>query len=290
MLSKLTKIFSKKEKLDENEIISMVNEGHEKGVFEASEAEMINKVFKFSDKEAHDIMTHRENIIGIDAEDSLEEVVDFILDGNKSRYPVYEGNIDNIIGVLYFKDVMKTNVRPDMRQKKVKEIEGLIIEAKFIPETRKIDALFHGMQQNKTHMMVVVDEYGQTSGIVTMEDILEEIFGNILDEYDDEEVNIRRQGDNTFIIEGLTPLEEVSEKLGIEFPDEGYETLNGFMTDRLGHVPKTGEDFETDYGGYSFKIAYVKGRVIQSVRCRKNPEKENSDPDTDSSKEDVIKK
>ena len=279
ILSKIKGIFWKKDKLDENEIISMVNEGHEKGVLEASEAEMINKVFKFSDKDAHDIMTHRENIVGIDAEDTLEEVVDFMLNGNKSRYPVYEESIDNIIGVIYFKDVMKTNVRPDMRQKKISEIEGLIIEAKFIPETRKIDALFHGMQQNKTHMMIVVDEYGQTSGIVTMEDILEEIFGNILDEYDDEEVNIRRQGDDTFIIEGLTPLEEVSEKLGIEFPDDGYETLNGFMTDRLGHVPKTGEDFATDYEGYRFRIAYVKGRVIQSVRCRKISETEITDND-----------
>ncbi|MCR5526362.1 MAG: hemolysin family protein [Lachnospiraceae bacterium] len=276
MFSKLKGLFNKN-KIDEKDIISIVNEGHEKGVIEASEAEMISNIFEFGDKEAQDIMTHRENIIAIDGSETLEQVVDSMLEDNKSRYPVYEDNIDNIIGILHFKDTMKYNVRPDLRQKKISEIKGLIKEARFIPETRKIDSLFNTMQQNKIHMVIVVDEYGQTSGIVAMEDILEEIVGNILDEYDDEELKIRRQGDNTFIIEGLVQLEEVSERLGIEFPDEGYETLNGFMTDRLGHVPKSGEDFETEYGGYRFRIASVKGRVIRTVRVEKIPD-EGAEP------------
>ena len=287
MLSKLKKLF-KKENVDENEIISMVNEGHEQGVLEASEVEMISNIFAFGDKEAQDLMTHREHIVGIEGNETLERVVDFMLDGNKSRYPVYEDNIDNIIGIIHFKDVMKFNVRSDLRAKEISAIEGLIKEVRFIPETRKIDSLFRTMQQNKIHMVIVVDEYGQTAGIVAMEDILEEIVGNILDEYDDEDsVRIRRQGDDTFIIEGLTPLDEVADKLEIKFPDDGYETLNGFMTDRLGHVPKTGENFETDYEGYRFQIAYVKGRVIQSVRCKKitdNPDTENEQLSEDDKK------
>ncbi len=275
MLS-LKKLF-KKEKLNEDQIISMVNEGHESGVIEASEAEMITKILDFGDKEAQDIMTHRENIIGLEDSLTLSETVDIMLDGNISRYPVYEDNVDNIIGILHFKDAMKANVHQENRQKTLREIDGLLMEAHFIPETRKIDSLFRTMQQKKIHMVVVVDEYGQATGIVCMEDILEEIVGNIQDEHDNEETQIRLQRDDTFICAGLASLEEVGEKLGIEFPDDGYETLNGFMTDRLGHVPKTGEDFETEFSGYRFRIAYVKGRVIQSVRCTRLP-KEEAEP------------
>ena len=117
--------------------------------------------------------------------------------------------------------------------------------------------------------MIVVDEYGQTAGIVCMEDILEEIVGNILDEFDEDEVMIRMQGDDTYICDGLALLSDVGEKLGIEFPEEGYETLNGFMTDRLGHIPKSGEDFEVEFSGWKFRIAYVKGRIVKTVRITK---------------------
>ncbi len=262
----LFKNLIKKDSVNEDEIISMVNEGQEKGVLDSSEALMINNIFEFGDKEACDIMTHRENIIAVSADDTLEDVADFMLDGRNSRFPVYEGNIDNIIGILYFKDVMKANLRTENRSKTIKELEGIVKEAHFIPETRKIDVLFKSMQQKKIHMVIVVDEYGQTAGIVCMEDILEEIVGNILDEFDDEEVMIRKQGDDTYICDGLATLDDVGEKLMIEFPDEGYETLNGFMTDRLGHIPKSGEDFEVEYMGYSFRIASVKGRIVKTVR------------------------
>ncbi len=267
------KLFSglvKKDKVNEDEIISLVNEGQESGVLDSSEALMINNIFEFGDKEARDIMTHRENIIGISSQMTLEDAVEFMLNGRNSRYPVYEGNIDNIIGILIFKDVMKANIRNENRGRTVGELEGVVKEAHFIPETRKIDVLFKSMQKNKIHMVIVVDEYGQTAGIVCMEDILEEIVGNILDEFDDDEVMIRKQGDDTYICDGLALLDEVSEKLGISFPEEGYETLNGFMTDRLGHIPRSGEDFEISYEGWNFKIAYVKGRIVKTVRITKS--------------------
>ncbi|MBO6149164.1 MAG: HlyC/CorC family transporter [Lachnospiraceae bacterium] len=259
----------KKDNVNEDEILSMVNEGHEQGVLEASEAEMISNIFAFGDKEAQDIMTHREHIIGIEGSETLERAIDFMLGSKNTRFPIFEENIDNIVGIVHFKDAVKLSQRQENGGKSLLELEGLIMEARFIPETRKVDSLFRTMQQNKIHLVIVVDEYGQTAGIVTMEDILEEIVGNIQDEHDEDEEPIRKQGDDTFIISGLATLEEVGEVLNISFPDEGYETLNGFMTDRLKHVPKSGEDFETEFGGYRFRIALVKGRVVRSVRCTK---------------------
>ena len=251
----------------EDEIKSMVNKGTDTGSIDSAEAQMINNIFEFDDKEAQDIMTHRENIIGIQEDTLLSDAVSFMLDGKNSRYPVYEDNIDNITGILYFKDAMKAYFSVGDRSRPVRDIDGLIMEARFIPQTKKIDALFRTMQSKKIHMVIVVDEYGQTAGIVAMEDILEEIVGNILDEYDDDEINVRRLNENVFICNGLTPLEEAGEKMQISFPDEEYETLNGFLTDRMGHVPKPGDEFETDYGGYKFHIVSIRGHIIQTVRC-----------------------
>ena len=259
----------KKENVDESEIISIVDEGQEQGILDSTESQMIKNIISLDEKEAQDIMTHREGITAISAGSLLTDAVEFMLQSKNSRYPVYEGDIDNIIGILHFKDAIRAHARQENRTKTLVQIEGLLMEAKFIPETRKLDLLFRTMQQSKTHMVIVVDEYGQTAGIVSMEDILEEIVGNILDEYDEDENLIRRQGDNTIICAGLAPLSEVEKILGIKFPDENYETLNGFLTDQMGRVPKTGDDFELLYEGWRFKVAYVKGRVIQSVRCTK---------------------
>ncbi len=255
----------------EEDVISMVAEGQEQGNILASEAEMIQNIFEFDEKDAKDIMINRTGIVAIDGESTLRETIDCFNENRVSRIPVYMEDLDNIIGIVHIKDVLKYSVKPELYDNKIHELPELMIPAEFVPETHGINTLFTQMQIKKSHMVIVVDEYGQTAGIVTMEDLLEEIVGNILDEYDEDVSQIRVQGDNTYICAGLAPLSEVGEKLGIEFPDEGYETLNGFMTDRLGHVPKTGEDFETEYGGYRFRIAYVKGRVIQSVRCTRIP-------------------
>ena len=138
----------------------------------------------------------------------------------------------------------------------------------FVPETRKIDELFAVMQAKKTHLVIVADEYGQTSGLVTLEDILEELVGDILDEYDDEEVDIRKVSEDVYIVRGLTPLTDIEERIGIHFEEDQVETLNGFLTSVLGHVPRSGEIFETDYGGYNFHVISISNHVIQSVRVR----------------------
>lgn len=253
----------------EDEIKSIVSEGTDTGGLEESEAKMIEKVFEFDDKNAHDIMTHREEIDAIEDTTTLSDCIDIILDGSNSRYPVYHENIDDISGIVLMKDAIRAGRDKSLLETPIGEIDGLVKKAHFIPETRKIDELFESMQAKKIHMVIVVDEYGQTSGVVTMEDILEELVGDIQDEYDEEEVDIRKTKEDVYIIRGLALLSDIEEKLGIEFGDTDVETLNGFLTSVLGHVPKSGEIFETDYGGYNFHVISISNHVIQSCRVMK---------------------
>ena len=253
----------------EEEIISMVNEGHEQGVIEASEAEMITNIFEYGDKEAQDIMTHRSNVVGIDGELSLQEAIHFMLSEKNSRYPVYEENIDKIIGILHLKDALRMQAKGMDEKQPIREIEGLLREARFIPLTRNIDDLFKAMQSQKLQMVIVVDEYGQTAGLIAMEDILEEIVGNILDEYDEEDVYIEEKGEDEYIIEGKTPLEELEERFGIHFDEEEFETLNGFMIAKLDRIPEDDEEFDVDADGYNFKILSVENKMIHSVLVTK---------------------
>ena len=230
------------EDVTEEEIISMVDDAHEQGVIEESEAEMIQNIMEFSDKEAQDIMTHRKNIHAVSEKTSLKEALEYMLNGSNSRYPVYREDIDDIIGVIHLKDAMKEITFHHNGDVPVNKIHNLIREASYIPETRSINDLFKRMQAKKIHMAIVVDEYGQTSGIVTMEDILEEIVGNILDEYDEDDHFIVEQLDHTYLMKGLTPLEEVEDTLSIDLKEEEFDTLNGYLTSLLGHIPNMEED------------------------------------------------
>lgn len=258
------------ENVTEEDIMSMVNEGHEQGVVEADEAEMITNIFQLNDKEAHDIMTHRKNIAAMDSHMLLGDAVEFILkEGVNSRYPVYEEDMDDIIGLLHMKDALLFAEKEENRARELGEIPGLLRDAHFIPETRNLDTLFKEMQAEKIHMEIVVDEYGQTAGIVTMEDILEEIVGNIMDEYDEEEEFIIKNPDGSFVFEGLTPLKEVEGALEIAFEEEDldmYDTLNGFLISRLNRIPKDGESLRVEFADFEFRILKVKNKMIQSVR------------------------
>lgn len=253
----------------EEEIISMVNEGHEQGIFQAGEAEMISNIFEYGEKEAKDIMIHRKSIMALESSTPLQDAVQFMLEERNSRYPVYEENIDHIIGILYMKDAMRALSAGDNRNSALKETKDLLRDAAFIPETRKIDVLFQMMQSQKTQMAIVVDEYGQTSGLVTMEDILEEIVGNILDEYDEEEEHIEEKGNNEYLIEGMTPLEELEERFGIDFEEEELETLNGYLISKMQRIPEEGEDFSIVIGEYHFKVISVENKMIQTVLVTK---------------------
>lgn len=250
----------------------MVSVGHEQGILHASEAEMITNIFEYGDKEAKDIMINRNNLIAIDCTMTLQEAAAFIVEAHNSRFPVYDGTIDHIIGILHLKDVMRMQMNEKMRSRPIGKIKGLLREPRFITEKRKINDLFQVMQKEKIQMVIVIDEYGQTAGLVALEDILEEIVGNIQDEYDEDETYIRESGADHYVIQGMMPLEELEEKLQVSFEDEPFDTVNGFVISRLEHIPEEGEDFEFAYGGYTFRIMEVKDRMIQTVSARKNRE------------------
>lgn len=253
----------------EEEIISMVNEGHEQGVLQASEAEMIHNIFEFDDKEAKDIMTHRKNIVAVDGTMSLSEVLEFMLDKNNSRFPVYGEDIDNIIGIIHIKDVMMQSRNKQYQDRAVQDIPGLVREAVFIPETRNINELFKNMQSQKIHMVIVVDEYGQTAGLVAMEDILEEIVGNILDEYDEEENMIMEQPDGSFLMNGMAPFDEVCKTLELDMQEDEYETLNGYLISLIDKIPGDNEQFQVESQGWQFHAIAVKNKMIQTVKVKK---------------------
>ena len=267
-------IFKDIEDVTEEEIISMVNEGHEQGVLLASEAEMIQNIFEFGDKEAKDIMTHRKNIVGIDGNSTFLEVLEFVTENNYSRYPVYEDDLDNIIGILHIKEMLKLCRDASVFELPVKDIKDLIRSAYFIPETRNINTLFANMQSEKNHLMIVIDEYGPTAGIVAMEDIVEEIVGNIEDEHDEEELMIERFTDGSFIMEGMTPLEEALEVLNITCPQEDeFETLNGLLISLIHRIPSEDEHITTEAFGYEFEVLEVENKMIKKVKVTKKKEK-----------------
>ncbi len=252
------------ENVTEEDIISVINEGHVQGVLLASEAEMINNIVEFGDKEAKDIMTHRTAMVCVDGEMLLCDAAEYILGLNNSRFPVYIENIDNIIGIVNFRDIMLEEQREVNDMKKISDIPGLVRKASFVPETKKINVLFKTMQSEKIHMAIVVDEYGQTSGIVAMEDILEEIVGNILDEYDEEDVNIVRREDGAYVVKGSTPLEEIEEKLHIKF-DEDCETINGYLVSKFERILENDERPEIVIDNVKYKVLSVKNRMISVV-------------------------
>ena len=254
----------------EEEIKSMVTEGQEQGVIQEAEADMITNIFEFSDKEAQDIMTNRNAMVAIDANMSLKEAVGFMMETNNSRFPVYLDDIDHIIGIMHIRDAMKKLSEQTDEELPIRKIKGLLRQPKFVPETRNIDSLFHSMQSTKTQMVIVIDEYGQTAGLVSMEDILEEIVGSILDEYDDDENFIRStRNPGEYIVDGITPIEILSKKFDISFEDTEFETLNGYLISKLERIPEDGEDFSIVIGGYSFKILSVKNHMIESVQMNK---------------------
>lgn len=267
--------------LTEEEIISMVNEGHEQGVILASEAEMIHNIFEFDDKEAKDIMTHRKHIVALDGTTTFADAMEFMINSGNSRFPVYIGDIDNIIGVLHIKEAIKLWGHREFYGKPVNQIRDLVRKAEFIPETRNINTLFKEMQSEKIHMVVVVDEYGQTAGIVAMEDIIEEIVGNILDEHDEYEEQIRMQTDGSFLINGMADFGDVAKSLGFEVgEEETYETLNGFLVAKIDKIPDENDRIEVRAHGYCFKILAVEDKIIKkarAVRVSENEKKGSAD-------------
>ncbi|MBR6282279.1 MAG: HlyC/CorC family transporter [Lachnospiraceae bacterium] len=262
---KIAAFFKKPSEEDQvEEIISMVNESHEAGNLRATEATMIQNIFEFDDKDAKDVMVHRKDIIALDGEATLGDAIKFFNENHFSRIPVYLDDLDNIIGIIHLKDMFALATRTELHHRKVRDLD-ILRTPEFVPETHGINTLFTQMQYTKNHMIIVVDEYGQTSGLITLEDILEEIVGNIQDEHDDEHEEIAKIED-FYEMDGLVSLEDVGERLGIDFTDMEFETLNGFLIDRYGKIPQEHATFTIDAYGYRFEILDVEGRRITKVR------------------------
>ena len=258
-----------------NKLIQIVGEAVSGGVIDKDEADMILNVMSFGNTDAADIMIHRNDVTAFRDEETLRDCADAMLSGPYSRYPVYSDDLDNITGIIHLKDVLKYYMsHRDESERPIGKIYGLIRKPAFIQETRSIDNIFRYMRQNKVHMVIVVDEYGQTSGIITMEDIIEEIVGNILDEYDSDENYVER-GFNYLIMDGMTPLEEAEKELHIEISDDRYETLNGYITSLLDHVPGN-DDKEVYDDSYIYKILNVRNNTVGKVRVEKL-KKKNTD-------------
>lgn len=254
----------------EEEILSMVNEGQEQGVILDSEAKMISRIMEFGDKEAQDVMTNRNNIHAFDANITLKEAVEMIMNDHFSRFPVYEETIDHVIGFIYLKDAMRMQMHEKMNQMSIGSIRRLLRKPVFVPETKSIDSVFRMMQTSKTQMVVVIDEYGQTSGILTLEDILEEIVGNIQDEFDVDDKFVISAKQDGYIFSGTTPLEYMEELLQIDLEQEEYETLNGFVIGKLEHIPEEDDvGFAFEASGYDFSVLEVKNRMIQEVGIKR---------------------
>ncbi len=259
------------EVVTEEEIRMMVDVGGEKGVIEDIQKEMINNIFEFDDIDVTDIMTHRTDMIAVEDTDSLEDVVRLSMEHGYSRIPVYHEDQDNIIGIVYIKDLLK------FISSSLPEGQGptdVMREAYYVPSSKNCGDLFTEITEKRVQMAVVVDEYGGTAGIVTVEDLVEAIMGNIRDEYDDEEEEIIEESENLFTVEGIAFVEEVNELIGDVIPEGDYDTVGGFIISQLGFLPKDGDMNEVTYENVKFTILGVEERRITKVRIEVLPKDE----------------
>lgn len=264
------------ENVTEEEIRMMVDVGGEKGVIEDTQKEMIDNIFEFDDLDAGDIMTHRTEMTAIEVTRSLEEVAELAIENGYSRIPVYEDDPDSIVGVLYAKDLLKYvghSIPADL------SISKVMRKALYVPETQACGDLFKAMNESRTQFAVVVDEYGGTAGIVTLEDVLESIVGNIQDEYDNEEEEIKQINETTFTVDGTTDLDEVDELVGIELPEGDYDTLGGFVISLLGYLPgEIGEEpIVAEYENLRFTVLSIEERRIDKIKVEILPVDDNSE-------------
>lgn len=259
--------------VSEDEIMALVEDGEEAGAIESGEKELIENIFEFNDLTAGDVMIHRTDIVLIQTTDSKEEILDTIQGSGLSRFPVYEEDADDIIGILSTRDYL-LNLHKDAPL----AIKSLLRPAYFVPESVKADVLFRDMQSKAIHMAIVVDEYGGTSGLVTMEDLLEELVGNIYDEFDPkEEQEIVQVGDNLWRIAGSAELEDVADALNVELPEEElYDTLGGLVFSQLSVIPENGAHLEVDAYGLHIKVEDLVDRRVEwaLVSLRTPPEAE----------------
>ena len=257
--------------VSEEEIRSMAEVGHEEGVIEEGEKELIHSIFEFGDTIVREVMVPRPDVVAVDWRKSVRAVMDVVLRHGYSRIPVYREDLDDIVGIVYAKDVLKT-----LHQGKTEQpLQDLVREAHFVPESKRCAELLREMQKEKFHIAMVVDEHGSVSGLVTLEDLLEELVGEITDEYDREEPLLEPVGEDSYRVDGRMPIDELNELLQVDLPDDGWDTIAGLVLGLFGRIPKQGEEIRFD--GLVFRAERVLGRRIAKVLVTRVPEEEGAE-------------
>ena len=253
--------------ISEEDIKAVIETGGEQGVLDIEERDMLHSVFALGEKKVHEVMVPRTDIVAIDVNTPPQEVLESVVSAGHSRIPVYEGSSDQIIGVLYVKDLFRRLARGE----KDVTVRPFLRPAQFVPETKKVDELLREMQRAKVHIAIVVDEYGGTAGLVTIEDLVEEIVGEIRDEYDVERELVLPVSENEAVMDARVPFSEVQETFGIDSPEgvDEFDTLGGFVTHELGRLPKVGETVKSN--GVKFVVESVDGRRVGRVRVIREP-------------------
>ena len=261
----------------EDDVVSMLEAGQESGELKEEGKKMITSIFAFDDLLAYEVMTPRTDVFSIDINAPTEDYIDELMELRYSRIPVYEDDSDNIIGILYIKDYL---IKAREAGFDNVDFRSILRKPYFVPETKNIDSLFFELQTTKQHIAILIDEYGGFSGIVTMEDIIEEVMGDIDDEYDEVEPEIQKIAEDTYIVDGSMDLDDIDEELGIDLESENSETIGGFIIDILGEIPDendTGREIE--YENCRFRIDSVRDRRIEKITITILPVSENEEND-----------
>lgn len=257
------------EKVSEEEIKSLIEVGQRHGVFNETEKEMITSVLSFDNKIAREIMIPRKNVYSINIDTPLTNYLDELLEEKHSRIPVYQGDKDNIVGILYLKDFIVEARKNGFENV---NISSIMKKPYFVLENKNIDVLFKEFQKRKIFMAILVDEYGSFVGIVTMEDIIEEVMGNIQDVYDEEDPLLEKLSEYTYLVDGFYSLNDLNSKLGLKIDNDEFDTISGFVIDLIGRIPEENEKLQVNYKNLSFQILSVKEKCIDKIKMTISPE------------------
>lgn len=257
------------EKVSEEEIKSLIEVGQRHGVFNETEKEMITSVLSFDNKIAREIMIPRKNVYSINIDTPLTNYLDELLEEKHSRIPVYQGDKDNIVGILYLKDFIVEARKNGFENV---NISSIMKKPYFVLENKNIDVLFKEFQKRKIFMAILVDEYGSFIGIVTMEDIIEEVMGNIQDVYDEEDPLLEKLSEYTYLVDGFYSLNDLNTKLGLKIDNDEFDTVSGFVIDLIGRIPEENEKLQVNYKNLSFQILSVKEKCIDKIKMTISPE------------------
>ena len=253
------------EQVSEEEIRSLIEVGQEKGVFNKSQKDMITSMFEFDDIIAREVMSPRKNVFAIALEDDLSDYLEEMLHTKYARIPVYSESVDNVVGVLYMRDFYLEAYQKGFQNVQIKE---LLHEPYFVPETKKIDELFQDLQAKKKYMAIVIDEYGSFSGVVTIEDLVEEVMGEIEDESDENEPSIHKLNNREYRIDGMFTLNDLNDELGLHLQSASSDTLSGFLIEQMGYIPQSGDASEIVIDDLSFRVLKVEDKRIEKISLR----------------------